>query len=78
MVRRVLGPIALLVAIGTLAIGAVAYAAGAVSSNTVAPAKAPVFHTMPAAAHHGGGPCPNMGGSSGSSGSGASSSDSSV
>jgi hypothetical protein len=77
MVRRVIGPIVLLVAIGTLAIGAVAYAASAVSS-TAAPAKAPVFHAMPAAAHHGAGDCPNMGGNSGSSRSGASSSDSSV
>jgi hypothetical protein len=74
MVRRVLGPIAIVVIVGTLAIGAVAYAASALSSASPgAPAKAPVFHAVPAAAHHGAHPCPNMGGSSGSRGSDAAS-----
>jgi hypothetical protein len=69
MIRRVFGPIAILAVVGALAIGAVAYAASAVTS-TPAPAQrsAPAFNAMPAADHHG--DCPNMGGdSSGSSGS---------
>ncbi len=73
MIRRVFGPIAILAVVGALAIGAVAYAASAVTSTpTPGPRSAPAYDAMPAAAHHGN--CPNMGGGSSGSGSGSSSS----
>ena len=66
MVRRLVGPLALLTAIGALAIAAVGFAAKAATSTSSAPRSAPAY--MPAAGHSRG-DCPNMGGDSGTGGS---------